>query len=41
MKNVALGAALLLASSSAFAGLISETGTFGTQGSSTDVPWVH
>ncbi len=38
MKNVALGAALLLASSSAFAGLISETGTFGTQGSSTDVP---
>jgi len=38
MKNILTGAALLLASSSAFAGLITETGTFGTQGSSTDVP---
>ena len=37
MKNILTGAALLLASSSAFAGLITETGTFGTQGSSTNV----
>jgi hypothetical protein len=38
MKNTLIGATLLLASSSAFAGLITETASFGTQGSSTDVP---
>jgi hypothetical protein len=38
MKKTFIGAAFLLASSSAFAGLITETGTFGTQGSSTEVP---
>ncbi|WP_159817079.1 PEP-CTERM sorting domain-containing protein [Colwellia sp. 20A7] len=38
MKKTFIGAVFLLASSSAFAGLITETGTFGTQGSSTDVP---
>jgi hypothetical protein len=38
MKKTFIVAALLLATSSAFAGVITETGTFGTQGSSTDVP---
>ncbi|MDX2367010.1 MAG: PEP-CTERM sorting domain-containing protein [Colwellia sp.] len=37
MKKTLIGSALLLASSSAFAGLITETASFGTQGSSSDV----
>jgi hypothetical protein len=37
MKNILTGAALLLASSSAFAGLMQTSDEFGTQGSATDV----
>lgn len=37
MKNLVIGSAFLLASSSAFAGLITETGSFGIQGSTTAV----
>lgn len=38
MKNIITGTALLLASSSAFAGVITETLDFGIQGSATNIP---
>ena len=37
MKKVLSAAALLLASTSSFAGVVTESGTFGTQGSTTDI----
>ena len=37
MKKVLSAAALLFASTSSFAGMVTESGTFGTQGSTTDI----